>query len=257
MSKISEAFANEKALVAFITAGDPSLKNTKELINAIQESGADLILLGLPFTDKKVEGEAILAANERSLLAGTTIDGVFNLLKAMKDEIKVPIVLMTYADSINTYGQDHFMHRCIECGIPGVLIPDLPYEESTLTRCMKQYGIERISVITPSSREEIQRIAKDAEGFIYCAPDMEVAKLSKDMTADIDGMVALIRGVTEIPCAIGFGIVGLDQAKTMAAKADGLIVGSTIIKMVADQGENSVEFIKSYVRSMKSAVIKA
>lgn len=258
MSRISEAFANEKALVAYITAGDPSLEVTEKLLMGIQEAGADLVLIGLPFEDIKVESTIIHESNQRALTSGITTDDVFLTIKKISEQAKIPFVFMTYYVTIASYGKEDFMRKCIECGVRAILVADIPYgEEAILDKCMNQYGIERITVVSPSSREQIQRIAKNAKGFIYCAPSRNLSALSTNHTADLDGMIAAIRAVTETPCALGFGAVGLDQAKAMAAKADGVIVGTAIVRMIAEQQENSMDFLKSYVRSMKSAILRA
>lgn len=258
MSRIKNAFANGKAFIAFITGGDPNLETTEQLIYAIDKAGADLIEIGIPFSDPVAEGPVIQAASERALENGCTTDKLFDLVSNVRKQCEKPIVFMTYINPIFTYGKDKFMEKCAECGIDGVIVPDLPYEEKDelITEC-NAYGIDFISLIAPTSHQRITTIAKEAEGFVYCVSSMGVTGVRNEITTDIGSMVKLVKDVNDIPCAVGFGISTPEQAKKMAAVSDGAIVGSAIVKIVAQYGENSIDEVTKYVKSMKDAVMQA
>ena len=254
MNKISEAFENKKAFIPFITGGDPSLDVTKKLILAMQEAGADLIEVGIPFSDPIAEGPVIQEADERALAAGCTLDKLFDMIKEIKDEIHIPMVFMTYVNPIYTYGKEKFMQRSVECGMAGVIVPDVPFEEKgELSGVCKEYGIELVSLIAPTSHERIKMIAKEAEGFLYCVSSLGVTGVRKQITTNIGEMIEKVREVTDIPCAVGFGIAEPEQAKEMASLSDGAIVGSAIVKIVAKYGEDCVPYVAEYVKKMKAA----
>ena len=258
MNKISEAFENKKAFIPFITGGDPSLDVTKKLILAMQEAGADLIEVGIPFSDPIAEGPVIQEADERALAAGWTLDKLFDMIKEIKDEIHIPMVFMTYVNPIFTYGKEKFMQRSVECGMAGVIVPDVPFEEKgELSGVCKEYGIELVSLIAPTSHERIKMIAKEAEGFLYCVSSLGVTGVRKQSTPNIGEMIEKVREVTDIPCAVGFGIAEPGQAKEMASLSDGAIVGSAIVKIVAKYGEDCVPYVAEYVKKMKAAVEEA
>lgn len=255
MSKISEAFKNKKAFIPFVTGGDPSLEMTKELIIAMEKAGATLIEIGIPFSDPIAEGVVIQEADERSLAAGTTTDKLFDMVKEVRETVKIPLVFMTYANPVFTYGKDKFMAKCAECGIDGVIVPDIPFEErmELLPSCEK-YGIDLISMIAPTSDDRIEAIAKEAKGFIYCVSSLGVTGVRKEINTDIATMIQKVKEVTEVPVAVGFGISTPDQAKKMALLSDGAIVGSAIVRIVAEHGEASVPYVTEYVKSMVAAV---
>lgn len=258
MSRIKNAFADGKAFIAFITGGDPNLDTTERLIYAMDKAGADLIEIGIPFSDPVAEGPVIQAASERALAGGCTTDKLFDLAVKVRKNCEKPIVFMTYINPIFTYGKDKFMAKCAECGIDGVIIPDIPYEEKDeLVNECKAHGIDFISLIAPTSHERITMIAKEAEGFVYCVSSMGVTGVRTEINTDISSMVQLVKKVNDIPCAVGFGISTPEQAKKMAGVSDGAIVGSAIVKLVAQYGENSIEEVTKYVKSMKEAVMQA
>ena len=257
MSKISEAFKDTKAFIPFITGGDPSLEITEQLLYAMEEAGADIIEIGIPFSDPIAEGPVIQAANERALAAGCTTDKLFETVKKAREKVRVPMVFLTYLNPIFTYGKERFMERCRECGIQGVIVPDMPFEEKgELREVCKKYGIEIISLIAPTSHERITAIAKEAEGYIYCVSSLGVTGMRKEISTDIKGMVEKVRQVTKVPCAVGFGISTPEQAQQMAAVSDGVIVGSRIVKIVEEYGREAVPYVKEYVKDMKKAVGK-
>lgn len=255
MSRIAEAFKNKKAFIPFITGGDPSLETTEQLLYAMEEAGADLIEIGIPFSDPIAEGPVIQAANERALAAGCTTDKLFETVKKAREKVKVPMVFLTYLNPIVTYGKEGFMQRCRECGIDGIIVPDMPFEEKgELRQVCREYEVEMISLIAPTSQERITAIAKEAEGYIYCVSSLGVTGVRKEITTDIKGMVEKVREATEVPCAVGFGISTPEQAEKMAAVSDGVIVGSRIVKIVEEYGEKAVPYVKEYVKTMKTAV---
>lgn len=255
MSKISEAFKDTKAFIPFITGGDPSLEITEQLLYAMEEARADIIEIGIPFSDPIAEGPVIQAANERALAAGCTTDRLFETVKKAREKVQVPMVFLTYLNPIFTYGKERFMERCRECGIQGVIVPDMPFEEKgELREVCREYGVEIISLIAPTSHERITAIAKEAEGYIYCVSSLGVTGMRKEISTDIQGMVDKVRQVTKVPCAVGFGISTPEQAQKMAAVSDGVIVGSRIVKIVEEYGERAVPYVKEYVGNMKKAL---
>lgn len=253
--RITGAFAQGKAFIPFITCGDPSLEVTEQLVYAMEEAGADLIELGIPFSDPTAEGPVIQAANVRALAQGVTTDKIFEMVKRIRTKSFVPMVFMTYANVVFSYGT-----VCGESGRnrDGLILPDVPFEEKgEFDLICKQYGMDLISLIAPTSHERIARIAREAEGFVYCVSSLGVTGTRSRITTDIGTMVKLVKQEKDIPCAVGFGISTPEQAKKMAEQSDGAIVGSAIVKLCAAHGENCVPYVKEYVQSMKSAVRNA
>lgn len=258
MSRIQKAFTNGKAFIPFVTGGDPDLETTEGLLYEMAAKGADLIEIGIPFSDPIAEGPVIQEADERALNGGCTTDQLFDLVERVRKTIDIPLVFMTYLNPIYSYGSERFLQNCKRVGIDGVIVPDMPFEEKDeLKDLCRQYGIELISLIAPTSKERIKTIAKEAEGFIYCVSSMGVTGVRSEITSDIGGMVALVREVTDIPVAIGFGIATPKQAEDMARFGDGVIVGSAIVKMVAAQGRECVKSVGEYVAEMKAAANRA
>jgi tryptophan synthase alpha chain len=255
MNKIKSAFQNGKAFIAFVTAGDPTLEITEALILAMEHAGADLIEIGIPFSDPVAEGEAIQGADHRALADGATTDRIFDMIERLKEKVKIPLVFMTYINPVFTYGVSRFMKKCSDCGISGIIIPDLPFEEKeeVLPAC-RESGITLISMIAPTSHERISKIAAQAEGFVYCVSSLGVTGVRSEITTDIGEMVALVKKVTDTPCAIGFGISTPEQATAMSKSADGVIVGSAIVKLIAQYGTASIPPVSDYVKSMKQAI---
>lgn len=258
MTRIKKAFENQKAFIAFVTGGDPDIETTKKLIPAMAKAGADLIEIGIPFSDPIAEGVVIQEADVRALASGTTTDMLFDMVKEVRKETDVPLVFMTYINPVYTYGTERFMKKCAECGIDGVIIPDVPFEErEEVSDACKAAGVDLISMIAPTSRERIHMIAEQAQGFLYCVSSLGVTGVRNQITTDIHGMVEQVKQVSDIPCAIGFGIATPDQAYEMASKADGAIVGSAIVKLVAQYGKDCIRPVCDYVKEMKAAVMKA
>ena len=255
MSKISEAFARGKAFIPFITCGDPNLETTAAVVRAAVANGADLIELGIPFSDPTAEGVVIQAANLRALQGGVTTDKIFDMVRDLRGDVKVPMVFMTYANVVFSYGADKFISTCADVGIDGLILPDLPFEEKDefLSTCRK-FGVDLISMIAPTSEQRIAMIAREAEGFVYVVSSLGVTGVRSEIKTDLSSIVAAIRANTKIPCAIGFGISTPAQAKAMATISDGAIVGSAIIKILAQHGTAAPKFVGEYVREMKNAI---
>lgn len=256
MSNIKKAFENGKAFIPFITCGDPSLDITEQLVYAMEEAGADLIELGIPFSDPTAEGPVIQAANLRALTGGVTTDKIFDMVQNIRKKTNIPIAFMTYANVIFSYGSEKFISKAAQLGIDGFILPDLPFEEKLefLPLC-KQYHIDLISLIAPTSHERISMIAKQADGFVYCVSSLGVTGVRSEITTDISAMVALVKKAQNIPCAIGFGISTPEQAKNMAKQADGIIVGSAIVKICEKYGKDCVKYVAEYVKEMKQAIL--
>ena len=257
MIKIADAFAHGKAFIPFITCGDPDLETTAALVRAAQASGADLIELGIPFSDPTAEGPVIQAANTRSLAAGTTTDKVFELVRELRRDVTVPLVFMTYANLVYSYGTDRFLERSAAAGVQGLILPDVPFEEKAeFAPACRAHGLELISLIAPTSEARIGKIAAEAEGFVYCVSSLGVTGVRTEITTDIGAMVRLVKAQKDIPCAVGFGVSTPAQARQMAKAADGVIVGSAIMKLVAAHGRDSVPVVAEYIRGMKDAVME-
>ena len=253
--RIAEAFANGKAFIPFLTCGDPSLEVTEQLIYAMEEAGADLIELGIPFSDPTAEGSVIQAANVRALSGGVTTDKIFDMVKRLRQNTKIPMVFMTYANVVFSYGTERFIQKAASLGMDGLILPDVPFEEKEeFDSVCKKYGLDLISLIAPTSHERITQIAKEAEGFVYCVSSLGVTGMRSAITTDIGAMVQLVKEAKDIPCAVGFGISTPEQAAAMAAKSDGAIVGSAIVKLCGQYKEACVPYVKEYVKSMKDAV---
>lgn len=255
MSRIEEAFQKHKAFIAFITVGDPDLETTERVVHAAVENGADLIELGIPFSDPTAEGPVIMEADEVALKAGTTTDKVFELTKKLRETITVPMVYMTYANVVFSYGCEKFAQKAADAGIDGLILPDVPYEEKEeFTEVFDRYGLDLISMIAPTSEDRIAMIAKEAKGFIYMVSSLGVTGTRSEITTDISTMTDLVKKNSEVPCAVGFGISTPEQAAGMAELSDGAIVGSAIIKIIAKYGKEAAGPVGEYVKEMADAV---
>lgn len=255
MNRIEKAFKNEKIFIGFLTAGDPSLEKTEEYILEMSKAGAGLIEIGIPFSDPIAEGPVIQEANIRALSAGTTTDRVFDMVKAVRSKTDVPLVFLTYLNPVFTYGCERFFKNCSECGIDGIIIPDMPFEEKDeVLPFSGKYGVELISLVAPTSDERISMIAKEAQGFIYVVSSMGVTGVRNRITTDIRAIVQKIKKYTELPVAVGFGISKPEQAAEYAEYADGVIVGSAIVKIIGKYGTDAGKAVYDYVKSMADAV---
>lgn len=258
MSRTAEAFRNGKAFIPFITCGDPSLDVTERIVYAMADAGADLIELGIPFSDPTAEGPVIQAANIRALSGGVTTDRIFDMVERIRRNTDIPMVFMTYVNVVFSYGVERFVKKAAETGMDGIILPDVPFEEKEeFDSVCRQYGLDFISLIAPTSHERISMIAKEASGFVYCVSSLGVTGMRSDITTDIGAMVKLVKTANDIPCAVGFGISTPEQAKDMAGKSDGAIVGSAIVRLCEKYGEDCVPYIYEYVKAMKDAVRQA
>ena len=255
MSKIREAFENKKAFIAFVTCGDPDLETTMAVVREAVANGASLIELGIPFSDPTAEGPVIQGANLRALTGGVTTDKIFDMVRSLRQDVKVPMVFMTYVNVVFSYGAERFLSTCKEIGMDGIILPDLPYEEKEefLPLC-HTYGVDLISLIAPTSENRIAMIAKEAEGFLYIVSSLGVTGTRSEIKTDLKAIVDVVRQNTDIPCAIGFGISTPEQAQKMAAISDGAIVGSAIVKIIEKYGKESPAYVGEYVKEMTEAM---
>ncbi len=255
MSNIAKAFAHGKAFIPFITCGDPDLATTAAGVRAAVAGGADLIELGIPFSDPTAEGPVIQGANLRALRGGVTTDKIFAFVRELRRDVTVPMVFMTYANVVFSYGAERFIATCADIGIDGLILPDLPYEEKgEFQPICTRYGVDLISLIAPTSANRVAMIAREAEGFLYVVSSLGVTGARSRITTDLRSIVRVVRENTAVPCAIGFGISTPEQARQMADIADGAIVGSAIVQLVAEHGTDAPEHIETFVRSMKDAL---
>ena len=254
--RTSDAFNNKKAFISFITCGDPNLETTEELLLTMEKGGVDLIELGIPFSDPTAEGPVIQGANSRALSTGVTTDKIFDMVRRVRPKLSVPLVFMTYANVVFSYGIERFVKTAAEVGMSGIILPDVPFEEKDeFAEICEQYGIDFISLIAPTSDERISTIAKEAKGFIYCVSSLGVTGMRNSITTDISAIVKKVRENTDIPVAVGFGISTPEQAADISKKADGIIIGSAIVKIIAEHGENSVPYVYDFVKSVKDAML--
>ena len=254
MSRIQEAFQGKKAFIPFITCGDPDLETTERLVYAMEKEGAAIIELGIPFSDPTAEGPVIQAANLRALSGGVTTDKVFETVEKIRKNSRIPLVFMTYANVVFSYGTERFVKRMKETGMDGLILPDVPFEEKEeFDSVCREYDIELISLIAPTSHERIRMIAEKASGFVYCVSSLGVTGTRNEITTDIGEMVRLVKEAKDIPCAVGFGISTPEQAAEMCRHADGVIVGSAIVKLCGAHGRDCVPYVAEYVRSMAEA----
>lgn len=255
MNKIIHAFEHGKAFIPFITCGDPSLEVTQQLVYAMEEAGADCIELGIPFSDPTAEGPVIQEADLRALTGGATTDKIFDMVADIRKNTQIPMVFMTYANVVFSYGAERFIQKAAGLGMDGLILPDIPFEEKgEFEGLCQQYGLALISMIAPTSHERIRMIAKEAKGFLYCVSSLGVTGARAEITTDIGAMIRLVKEETDIPCAVGFGISTPQQAAKMAEVSDGVIVGSAIVKLCGQYGADCVPQVAAYVKSMKDAI---
>lgn len=257
MSRIKSAFDGKKAFIGFLTAGDPNLSKTEEFVLEMERAGASLVELGIPFSDPIAEGEVIQEANIRALSAGCTTDKIFDMVKSLRTKTQIPLVFLAYANTLYKYGYEKFCKKCSEVGIDGLIIPDLPFEEkSELAGIAEEKGVDVISLIAPTSEQRIQMIAKQATGFIYVVSSMGVTGIRSEIKTDVDSIVKAIRSVTDVPVAVGFGINTKEQVLKYTSIADGAIVGSAIVKIIAKYGEDAAKYIYDYVSELVIGIVK-
>lgn len=262
MNRIKQKFEelkakNKKALITFITAGDPSIETTKDLVVEMEKRGADIIELGIPYSDPVAEGPVIQRANSRALEKGIKIRDIMQQVSIIRQEVKVPLIYLLYFNCILQYGVDRFFKHCANSGIDGVIIPDLPYEETgEISDVADMYAINIITLVSPTSRERIQNIAKNASGFLYCISSLGVTGMRKEFNTDFNEFFSYIDEVVKIPKAIGFGISSPEHIKKLKGICDGLIVGSAIVKKI-EQSSTPAEAINNvgdFVKNLRQAL---
>lgn len=255
MSKINNAFKNGKAFIGFLTGGDPSMEKSGEFILEMERGGADLIEIGIPFSDPVAEGSVIQRANIRALAAGATTDKIFGLVESVRKESDIPLVFLTYLNPVFRYGYGRFFSRCRSLGVDGIIIPDLPFEEKDeLADEADQYGVDLISLIAPTSERRIKQIASAAKGFLYAVSSLGVTGIRSEIKTDLKSIIDTAKETAKIPVAVGFGINTPEQAKEIGTIADGVIVGSAIVKIIEKHGEAAGPFLYEYVKGMKAAL---
>lgn len=246
---------NGKAFIPFVTCGDPDLETTKEIIKALAEAGADIIELGIPFSDPTAEGPVIQGANLRALEGDVDTDKIMDMVAEIRPEVSCPLVFMTYGNIVYHYGIERFAKRAAQAGIDGLILPDTPFEEKEeFAPLMAEHGIAYISPIAPTSEDRIGMIAREAQGFVYCVSSLGVTGTRSEITTDIGSMVELVRAATDVPVAVGFGIAEAESAAKMASLSDGAIVGSAIVKIIAKAGREAPEPVAAFVKGMADAV---
>ena len=253
--EIEDAFSNGKAFIAFVTCGDPDMETTASVVRSLAANGADLIELGIPFSDPTAEGPVIQGANVRALRAGATTDKVFDMVTSIRSDVAVPLVFMTYANVVFSYGTDRFLKRCEDVGIQGLILPDVPYEEKEdfLPAC-RAHGVKLISMVAPTSEERISMIAAESEGFLYVVSSMGVTGARRSITTDVGSIVQAAKKVSKTPCAVGFGISNPEQAREMSLHAEGIIIGSAIVRIVAEHGRGSAKPVGEFAKAVKDAI---
>ena len=254
----SNIVSKKKALIAFLMGGDPDIETTENLICAMAEAGVDLFEIGIPFSDPAADGIVIQQASVRALERGCTADDLFNMVKRLRTKISAPMVFLTYANSIFAYGKERFMERCRDCGIDGVIVPDIPFEEKAeLSGVCEKFGIAQIMIVAPTSKERTETIARDADGFLYCVSTLGVTGIRDEIRTNMSEIIERVRKVSDIPCAIGFGISTPEQARDMASVSDGAIIGTSIVKIIGEYGTDSVEPVKQYIARIREAINQA
>ncbi len=251
-NRIKNAFEGKKAFIPFISAGDPDLESTEKFVLALEEAGADLIELGIPFSDPIADGTVIQKANLRALAGGVTIEKIFETVKNIRFKTQVPLVFLTYLNPVFKYGYEKFFKKCAEVGIDGVIIPDIPFEEQAeILEYAEKQGVYVISFLAPTSNDRIEKIAEKARGFIYVASSMGVTGVRSEITTNLAEIINRAKKVTKTPCAVGFGINTPEQVREIEKFADGAIVGSAIVKIIEEYGPEAAPHIKEYVKTMR------
>ncbi|MGI6201745.1 MAG: tryptophan synthase subunit alpha [Christensenellales bacterium] len=255
MSRTLTAFDHGKAFIPFLTCGDPDLETTAALVRAMAQAGADLIELGIPFSDPTAEGPVIQQANVRALAGGVTTDKIFDMVRQLRRDVSIPLAFMTYANVVFSYGSEAFIRACADLGVDALILPDVPLEErDEFAPLCQRYGVDLISLIAPTSADRVDTIARQAQGFLYTVSSLGVTGVRSQIEADVSEMVRRVRANSACPCAVGFGISTPEQARQMAAQADGVIVGSAIVQLVAQHGRDAAPHVADYVRAMKRAI---
>lgn len=253
MSSITKAFTSSKALIPFITCGDPTIDSTLNIVKAAVDNGADLMYLGIPFSDPTAEGQSIQEAHLRALKNQVTTDDVFDLAGKMRQEISVPLVLSTYANIVFSYGIEAFFKRCAKVGAQGVLIADVPYEEKDeFEELALEQGVELISVVAPTSGQRMSKIASSAHGFVYMMGTQDCDHNNDQYLADLKDMVQLLRLHTSLPCVVSVDTA--HQASQVAQLCDGVVIGADILNIIAEHGQDAAPYVGRLVKEIKDAI---
>ncbi|MEG6520415.1 tryptophan synthase subunit alpha [Desulfotomaculum sp. 1211_IL3151] len=256
MNRITKAFGAGRPFIGFITGGDPSVEKTEEFILDMIEGGADIVEIGIPFSDPIAEGPTIQAASLRALQNGTNVDKLFDMVASLRLKTQIPLLFMTYLNPVFHYGYERFFARCQACGLDGIIIPDLPYEErQDVEDISNRYGIALISMVAPTSKDRISQIVQHAQGFIYTVSSMGVTGVRSNLDDTIAQLVQSIKKKTPVPVAVGFGISTPEQARAVVQYADGVIVGSALVNIIASHKEEAGLFLREYVQKMKAAMV--
>lgn len=252
---MNEIFKDNKAFIPFITCGYPSLEVSEEIIYALADNGADLIELGIPFSDPVAEGAVIQKASEEALKNGVSTEAVFEMVARVRKRSDVALAFMTYANVVFSYGSREFMQKAQDLGIVALLLPDVPFEEKgEFEAVCEEHGIQLISFVAPTSQQRLERIIKEARGFVYCVSSFGVTGVRENISADVEAMVDSIKRIRDIPVAVGFGISNPEQARSISQYADGVVVGSAIVKLCTQYGKDAPKHIGEYARTMKEAM---
>ena len=261
MSRLASAFqARNKALIAYVTAGDTDMATSAAVLRSLADAGADIIEVGVPFSDPVADGPVIQRASARALAAGGSLDRTLNLIEAACDDVSTPIVLFSYLNPILRMGTDVFVERAANAGVAGVLLLDLPVEESGHMQCkLAEHGIDLIFLVSPTTSDQRLRAAAAAgSGFMYAISALGVTG-TRTMVADSAAvLVRRIRAVSAVPVAVGFGVSTPAQARDVAQFADGVVVGSAIVEVMetaARQGDDVARAVNAFVRNLKQAII--
>lgn len=258
MSKIHNAFKDGKAFIGFLTAGDPSIEKSCEYILTMEKAGADLVEIGIPFSDPIAEGPVIQEANIRALSVNTRLEDVFRLVRMVREQTQIPLVFLTYLNPVFNYGIDEFFAECERTGLDGIIIPDMPFEErNDAAAAAAAHGVDIISMIAPTSQDRIKAIAAVGSGFLYIVSSLGVTGTRTEIKTNIKDIIEVVHSVTDVPAAVGFGINTPAQAAQIGRDSDGVIVGSAIVKIIAQYGADAAPYIYDYVKEMKRAVVSS
>lgn len=261
MNRIAKKFQelksqNEKALITFVTAGDPNLNATEDLVLALASNGADIIELGIPFSDPLADGPIIQKASQRALKAGTNVSKILGLVAQLRQKTEVPLVLMTYVNPLYSFGLEEFVKEAAKVGVDGLIIPDLPFEERDLIeRLMFDYGLALIPLIAPTTpKDRIKEIIRLAQGFVYCVSVTGVTGIRGNVSNNVEAFLNTVVSNSNLPVAVGFGISTPEQGTRMAEVCDGVIVGSALVKLIEENGPEAERVLIPLVQSFKSAL---
>lgn len=265
MNRIDERFrrlrdSGERALMPYITAGDPDLQTTRSLILEFERRGADLIEIGVPFSDPLADGATIQRASQRALQGGTTLAGIIGMVKDLRTECRLPLLMMSYVNPIFHFGYSRFVKEAAAAGVDGLIVPDLPPEEAPeLIEAAISCNLHTIFLIAPTSRRErIRAIAAASKGFIYYVSLRGVTGARSRLSGDLESSLQMIRSETDLPLAVGFGVSTPEQVRMVAAAADGVIVGSAIVSLL-EQAAGQPDLLQragDFVASLKAATRK-